>query len=612
MLSKITMYWRTLPRAHRILLLATLAWTLAVLILAPYLHPIETLRGESDHYTLRAAQMREGVIDDDQFHPFLFIELNCLMSFLTGDVFVAGRTVSILFGALLLYASARMALALCGALGCFWTFTLLAANPHYVLLSMQAASDMTGASLFVLATWSTLFGRTQRLHTALTGLAWGLAISTRFNFVLLMPLAAYFVMRRHRQGVRDLVTRRATSWWMPLASGLALGYLPNLVPTLVASGTIYPAGNWKNLALKASGNWDTAHLHNPPYADASELLREKAGLLLQMGASDFCHYWSCAIGDQILGLPQSALAASIASIALALATAFALLQNRALEVRSMAALLVTGTASVAFTFHTDMRLTLFLIPLALICIAHGIRRLPQKLDTIASTAILIPLYFFGSNAYGIARDFYEGHPFEEIAIAKDLAARVGRLEAITSSLSTLNRHITNRTVQLHISGYETRSATAWLKSADEAAKKNASHLLVCGPKTSGFTIEQFLEALPSDYEVIAKNDNALALRIPNSNSAEWLRDLSAYRQGDGRVHFKIQTHPDHNLHAIGLLFVRESQPDTLVRLEPTGNDLFSASIQVTNDLQTTWTVVAHAIRADGTITHTMPITLTAE
>ena len=606
------MHWRTLSRAHRILLLATFAWTVAILLLAPYLHPVETLRGESDHYTLRAAQMRDGIIADDQFHPFLFIELNCLMSFLTGDVFVAGRTVSIFFGALLLYASARMALALCGALGCFWTFTLLAANPHYVLLSMQAASDMTGASLFVLATWSTLFGRTQRLHTALTGLAWGLAISTRFNFVLLMPLAAYFVMRRHDQGFRDIATRRATSWWAPLASGLALGYLPNLVPTLVASGKLYPADNWKNLSLKASGNWDPAHLYQAPYADPSELLHQKAGLLMRMGTSDMCHYWLYGIGDQILGLPMRPAAASIASCILALCTALALMHRRSPTIQRVAALLVAGTASVAFTFHTDMRLMLFLMPFALICTLHAIHRMPRGLAAIAFTACLTPTWFFASNGGNIAREFYTSHPIEEIALAQKLSSEIWRMESITSGISTLNRHIPNRTVLLDFNGSEFKSASAWLESADAASKKNASSLILCGPKTSGFSIDQFLQAMPSDYEVVAKNEQALALRIPSVRGTDWIRELSASRRDEGAMRLEMRVHPGNSIHAIGLLFVSESQPDTLVRLEPDGSDLFSASIQVANDLQTTWTVVAHAIRADGTITHTMPIPLRAE
>jgi hypothetical protein len=606
MLSLLFHRWKAVPQPHRILILASIAWTIGLIAASPWLHPIEGLRGESDHYTVRAEHLRNGVITDDKFHPFLFIELTCLVSFFTGDAFVAGRTVSSIFAGILLYFSSRMALALLGAFGCFWTFVLMAANPHYFILGMQAASDVTGASLLIWAIWRTFFVGTDRTQALLTGISWGLAISTRFNFVLLLPIAAILALRTRTDHTSEPRIPPGRQWLIPFSCGALLGYLPNMIPTLLASGTLYQTYNWRNLSLKASGNWNPAHLYCPPYADAADLLMQQGMNLLRMGFADMFEYWNTRLGEQLLGIPRLPWASQTASAAIALSTLWSLIQKRSTTIRQLASILVAGTASVAFTFHTDMRLMLFALPLGTICLLAAIHAAMRERCAYASAILGLPLVLFANSAPRTLQEFYDHHPFEEVALAQQLSATIWRLDAITCGMSTMGRYIHNPTTLLHVNGLESASAKAWLGAAEKAARTQASSLILCGPKTSGFTVDQFLDAIPSDYEVVMRNDKALALRLPAIAGNDWQAHITAKRISHQDVSFELNVDSEQTLHAVGILFIMDDADDVFLRLEPKGQGKYAMTTSIADSAKGAWNVVAHAIKEDGSVIRAKP------
>ena len=583
--------------------IATLAWVAAVTVGGVLLHPVEAVGGELDQYAQRAALLLQGIIADDQFHPFLYPELVALCSLALDDVFASGRFVSAMAGGILVYYGARIAQLLSSQAGGWWTFALLAANPAIVSHSMQVASDMTGSALCIWATWATLCAWNKPTAPALAGVAWGLAAAARFNFAAFLPSVAIALW------IQGKLTKQSQSgmrwdWWNIGAIGLGwtIGYAPNLVPTYIASGLFHPADNWKNLSLKLSGNWDREFLINPPYPDAMHLLTQDGDQLLSMGYRDFEYYWTQGLGLQMLGdvAHQPAIAAALSLLAAASAL-FTLVQRRCNQARASTLVCVLGTVVMCLTFHQAFRLMIFVLPLSWAAIHASLHatlsRRPALIHGLSAAALML----IASNIPTHFAEFASLHPTDEISAAKRLSASVSPMTCIASPLSIITQHVPNRIANIEVPVKEKLDSKSFFRAALETSARNGAQYLVCGPLSAMLPMEHLQMNLPEGTKVLEHTPNSLVLELSPTTSSSWLSNASIEVLEVGQVLCRVDVTPDLDITSAGIAIHMGDGAPRIFQLTRDTKGSFSARIQTADDLKGEFPFVAYAILKDGTV-----------
>lgn len=217
-----------------------------LLFYAAIFHPVKDAaldNPELDFYERYAARIAAGELPRDPFRPALYPALGAIAGKLTGDYYHACQFISILSGAAFVVLSFLIARQLFGLPAAWIAATLVAVNPHVILASSRAASDMlfqalAMAALFVCITFN-------KKRAILLGVLFGLAFVTRYTAVALLPVIAMAFYRN----------RQALSYKDYAAFGLAalLTASPQLILNQVQFGSPFYNENWRNVAIHYFG-----------------------------------------------------------------------------------------------------------------------------------------------------------------------------------------------------------------------------------------------------------------------------------------------------------------------------------------------------------------------
>ena len=177
-----------------------------------------------------------------RFWPPLF-SLSIGLGSLLLPGFVAGKAISILAGALLLYVSYHLAIDLTRPrrIG-LWTQVFLALSPIFVFQSLQAHNHMLDALLFVTGLW--LYLKALQRPTAgkllAVGIACGLAGLTRYTSYVLLALPLFLFLAPGGLSVRN-GAKLAVAFWI----GFSVVSLPWWYANAVSYGS--PLSTWEHL-----------------------------------------------------------------------------------------------------------------------------------------------------------------------------------------------------------------------------------------------------------------------------------------------------------------------------------------------------------------------------
>ncbi|HEX2254565.1 MAG TPA: hypothetical protein VHQ65_14950, partial [Thermoanaerobaculia bacterium] len=237
-----------------------------------------------------------------------------------------------------------------------------------------------------------------------------------------------------------------------LASGAAaLLVLPHFLLRRAVFGDPFHDENWKNLAWKLHGHPDWSYLERVPFAGPGELLREDLGAILAGGFAELGRFLAGGL-SQLLGTPLHALAFAFSAVAL-----LGWRPRAAGWLLASGALMLVG---VAFTFFTWGRLLLVLLPIAnavtfgalaaedwpaaaKVAAAGTSRRSPSPPALAATLLLAAPLLglLAVKTALGRLPAFVERHPYEEVAVLRQVAERVPPGTVIAGTAPFLGRYV---------------------------------------------------------------------------------------------------------------------------------------------------------------------------
>ena len=225
-----------------------------LLLFAFYVHPIEDHYGanpELDFYVRRAALFGAGSFPDDPFRPALFTLLGGIAGhFFDERYFLGCQAISILSGLLFVYCCFRIAGLLFGRNTALLLLIPLALNVNVIAASVRAASDMLFQALIMLAllriVQSEMAPRVRRRDFLLLGVLFGLAFTTRYTAVFLMPvLALHFLFIRKQI---------ASSHLLDFGLATIITITPQLILNYSHFGALFYNENWRNLAIHYFGS----------------------------------------------------------------------------------------------------------------------------------------------------------------------------------------------------------------------------------------------------------------------------------------------------------------------------------------------------------------------
>jgi tetratricopeptide (TPR) repeat protein len=300
------------PPPHAVTAAAAIVVALATLVLAWIafrLHPVGDYFTESDFYGGYAEGAR--LIQHGRLIPGRFAVAGpgyelalALVGFVTRDLFVAARLLSVVSAGVTLWLWATLLRRLGWPVAGVWSAAFLAANPVFMRYGYSATNDMLAIVLQGACVFAVLGGR-GRLAPLAAGALAALALFTRYNAVYLVPgsLACYVGFTRPA----GLTRTRAAALFL---AGLAVLALPWTVFSI--RGGQVPAGSlFSNFSFYANPT-STRNVQDAPVAaradtqSVAEIVRRNpAGMARQLAGNLGSHLGADV--RQLLGPPVAAL-----------------------------------------------------------------------------------------------------------------------------------------------------------------------------------------------------------------------------------------------------------------------------------------------------------------
>lgn len=400
--------------ADRLACLLIVLYFLFQLLFGALYHPIEaTHTAEDDGYMLMALSILDGQLPRDVYHPLLYPILIAITSFITGDAFVAARTISTLSTLILLLLS----YLLCRK--CFSSeigiFVIVAELLNISVLTegVYAAADMTFAALAL----TTLFGCVcvvqdpQRKHIVFIALAFAAAFFLKNQAISLIPIILLAIYSAHRVGLRLKFFHMIQFF---LCGALFL--IPHFyLTTLIFHNPIYNE-NWRNFAFKLYGQGDWSYYNRMPYHGWLSIIRDCSPELLLSSTMKMLKYFFTDTYPILMGNGLIGLVLSIISI-LGMMIAVGRLTRPRFIILS---LFIIQVLFVCILFGPTPRLLLVLIPIGyvfsgVVLFASPLNGLSFykrfRLKYFLSAFLLFPLAL---NAPPQIAWFINNHPYQEL------------------------------------------------------------------------------------------------------------------------------------------------------------------------------------------------------
>lgn len=519
------------------------------------LHPIPVpVSGEDDNYLHGLASLLGGGACYDHFHPVHPVLFGALLHHVFGcGPFAALRLVSAISGGTIVAITLVLARQLGGRAFAWLAAAAVAVHPGVLLLSMQASSDAlaTALGLSALAAALRVCAGGGLGASFVAGLCGGLALGARFT-VIAFAAAPVFACRRQR-------------WRCLLAAAIGgvLGFAPHAFVAWRETGSPFVNENWRNVVLKHGGY--APHLIPEPGFDGPlPFLREHGLEVLRLGIADLWQQVRGGFGALITG-GRTTFVGAVAGL-LVLATVVVLALRRTRPHLLFAGCFVAHWMLVCFTFHTDERILLPLVPLAAVALAAlsdtTLRAWSCRTALLAVGALsaaAIPARF---------AEFSERHPHAEIAAARELAARPG-VEFLIATWTNMPLHapqVSGWLPELPLSERDADPA-AWLRAA--MAGRNANGFVI-GRRSAPLLHERAAAAtFPPDFEVVRADGDVVVLVVrahfPDGGEiGHWFQHVGAAPNpwSEGTITLTAAVRPEAEIARVAQVDVRlEPPPD---------------------------------------------------
>lgn len=246
--------WFPSPYAYFRRYAAVTALVLLYGLVAGYLlaeHTVVAGWGDPIEYMEGAENIRQY---DSPYHPPLYPLVIASMRVLTGDVFLAGKLVSLLAGmlvVLLTWALGRACFA--DSKVALLAAALVTLSPVMVRFGYVVSSEMLGAALFLGCTYAlALSSRISSRWLVLAGVIGGLAFMTKSVYLVLLPAAVLFILM-----ALPMPFKRRLVQALYFAAAFVVMAAPWSIISLVRHGNLHNL-NYANLAfavLDTSSSW---------------------------------------------------------------------------------------------------------------------------------------------------------------------------------------------------------------------------------------------------------------------------------------------------------------------------------------------------------------------
>ncbi len=576
---------------HRWLLACLGLYGLTLCLLGHWLHPVAMPGGEYDLYVERAESLLAGTLTNDAFHGMLFPELVALTTLALGNAFAAGRVVTHAAAIAVLYVLYRWIRQHHGPRPAVWTCVLLAVNAQFVLLSLQACSDMTATAFLAAAAWLGCRYSSHRHVVAAAGLCLGLALATRPSSMPLAPLFLAVVAANAGRGIGLRAFAGAT-----FGLGLFVGWLPHAIPTWLQFGSPFANESWRVLDSKLC-HFDVQILVTPRYEGMLDLLTHEFGALLRLFVQDFWRLWTEVLGAWLAGgCMVRAFAVSTTALALA-ACLWHLWRRQHLPILSFVLL---HTLLIAFTFVPGEGMLLPIVPwvLALVVIAGFAcaRRWPLAVHALAAV--------YATTLAGMApatlAEFARQHPTAEIAAAERVQQEHGATVTLISTYAAMQRHVSARvwTVSPPLPAtYST--ATMWQIISKTANEVGADYFLT-STASFWYALPDLAAQAPAGHTVRRLDDGVLLVQLPRLQR-DWLQRAEVTRAADGNsidCYLALVEMPD--LLGVGFTVFAPDGTSQLLALPSTGPREYRATLP-TPPTGGRWRFVPACMLRDGRV-----------
>jgi 4-amino-4-deoxy-L-arabinose transferase-like glycosyltransferase len=439
-------------RSDRWTALAAVAACAGLFALALWIHPIEAIGAEMDTYSDKAQVLLEGQVPVDVHRPLLYVALTALTALpLGGDVFAAGRLVSAAAGALAAFATWLLGRDLAGRRVGWFAAGLLVVNGEFVIASVQVTTDVLFTAFVVLSLWAALRAarRPGAAPAARLGLCLGLAWFTRYTAVLLLPAALAALLLGER-GARAFARRVA------IAGAVAFAVvLPQGVLSWISMDSPFHNECWRSVAFRHFGQGDWSFLDDNPFDGLVSVLGHDPGTIARNAGATVSSMLHASLPRILLGGPGPTGGAWI--LALPALGLIVLLRRevRAAVVLALALVGLLGTLPVLFFDWPRMLLPALpvLYVLSAAALFAALDALPARMDVaprIAAAAALLCVTAVALRLGPQVQAFEALHPHEEVALARELAARHGGELVLLSDHPDLDLAVDCRSERLRL------------------------------------------------------------------------------------------------------------------------------------------------------------------
>ena len=348
-----------------------------------------------------------------------------ITSFITGDAFVAARTISTLSTFVLLLLSYLLCRKCSGSEIGIFVIVAEMLNVSVLTEGVYAAADMTFAALAL----TTVFGCVrvvqdpQRKHIVLIALAFAAAFFLKNQAVSLIPIILLAIYSSKRVGLSAKFFHTIRFF---LYSALFL--IPHFYLTTLIFHNPFYNENWRNFAFKLYGQGDWSYYSRMPYQGWLTVIRDCSPGLLASSTAKMLQYFFTDSYPILMGGGLIGLVLSIISI-LGMAIAVGRLTRPRFIVIS---LFIIQVLFVCVLFGPTPRLLLVLIPAGYMF--SGVALIDSPLNSLnffkqfkMKYFLSVSLLFLLSlNAPSQIVWFIHNHPYRELQEALELERDYGK------------------------------------------------------------------------------------------------------------------------------------------------------------------------------------------
>lgn len=393
-------------------------FTLFLFTFGWFVHPIVTFGLEADDdYVGKADLLRQGTIPKDPFRPLFYPILTALFGTIFGNTFVGGKLVSTLMGGLLVFGTYRLGVEVFSRKAAFIALLFMITNPHVILYSMHAATDIQGAALM---TWVLVFvARFVTTESKWRQIIWGgvvfaLAYFTRYQALFLLP--TIFLGLVFRAG-RSLKTLCVSIFLFFLSAAIVL--LPHFVMTVHTFGTPLYNENWRNLAFKLYGENNHHLFYYLNFDGVFQVIQASPAKFIKEGMAELLSFLQSGNGT-LMGVHPLLDGGVLLGL---FVLAFRLKKTSVV----LLSFWVVFTCGQSFTFFTHPRFMLALLPSCYLIFSYFFLHLPitrfRMILLIVLIGMLCSIKIFAMIPN--LKAFIDSHPISEVEALKSLEQEHG-------------------------------------------------------------------------------------------------------------------------------------------------------------------------------------------